>query len=386
VAPDSNTEQVRAQTLASQPRVAAIRHTREDVGGCEPMVAQLVRLVAEAANVPVVIASLITADRQVLVAGYGMSGPSTFGTEVPFARSLCDEVVAGGLPLIIGDVAGDHRFAGRRADGRQVGAYAGFPVRGDAGQVIGVLDLADYGPRRWSTRELASTDNAAQLFAGLLASPNASNARGRGEAERRQALTSAVLDSLDTGVAACDARDGLLLVNRAMRGILSGAESDDSRAGQWAALLHPHRVGDRAVPQPRPHRGSRGLTACRVGVRRRRDRIAGVGTPHRPLPPTHSHHPARGRTRPPHRPGRRRALGHHPDRPAQGQPPPCTMAGRRPQPGALLDRQHTAADMLSALMSLGILDRLLTDRRWSRKRIADQYAVLLGSTFVAAAE
>jgi AcrR family transcriptional regulator len=51
-------------------------------------------------------------------------------------------------------------------------------------------------------------------------------------------------------------------------------------------------------------------------------------------------------------------------------------------PGWTVD---TATDMLSALMSLDLLDRLLTDRRWSRKRFADQYAVLLTSTFVAAA-
>jgi AcrR family transcriptional regulator len=46
----------------------------------------------------------------------------------------------------------------------------------------------------------------------------------------------------------------------------------------------------------------------------------------------------------------------------------------------------TAADMLSALMSLDLLDRLLIDRRWSRKRFADQFTVLLQSTFVAAGE
>jgi AcrR family transcriptional regulator len=46
----------------------------------------------------------------------------------------------------------------------------------------------------------------------------------------------------------------------------------------------------------------------------------------------------------------------------------------------------TAADMLSALMSLDLLDRLLTDRRWSHRRFADQFAALLGSTFVGAAE
>jgi hypothetical protein len=37
-------------------------------------------------------------------------------------------------------------------------------------------------------------------------------------------------------------------------------------------------------------------------------------------------------------------------------------------------------------MSLDLLDRLLTDRRWSRKRIANQLAILLHSTFVAAVE
>ena len=46
----------------------------------------------------------------------------------------------------------------------------------------------------------------------------------------------------------------------------------------------------------------------------------------------------------------------------------------------------TAADMLSALMSLDLLDRLLTDRRWSRRCFADQFAILLQSTFVATAE
>jgi hypothetical protein len=46
----------------------------------------------------------------------------------------------------------------------------------------------------------------------------------------------------------------------------------------------------------------------------------------------------------------------------------------------------TAADMLSALMSPDLLDRLLIDRRWSSKRFADQFAILLQSTFVAAGE
>jgi hypothetical protein len=46
----------------------------------------------------------------------------------------------------------------------------------------------------------------------------------------------------------------------------------------------------------------------------------------------------------------------------------------------------TAADMLSSLMSLELLDRLLTDRRWSHGRFADQFTGLLRSTVVGAGE
>lgn len=41
----------------------------------------------------------------------------------------------------------------------------------------------------------------------------------------------------------------------------------------------------------------------------------------------------------------------------------------------------TATDMLWALMSLDILDRLLTERHWSRKRYAEHLAALLEATF-----
>jgi len=42
----------------------------------------------------------------------------------------------------------------------------------------------------------------------------------------------------------------------------------------------------------------------------------------------------------------------------------------------------TAADMVWALMSPDLLERLLTDRRWSRKRLGQHLAALLKATFV----
>jgi hypothetical protein len=45
---------------------------------------------------------------------------------------------------------------------------------------------------------------------------------------------------------------------------------------------------------------------------------------------------------------------------------------------------ETAADMLFALISTDLLERLLVERRWSRKRLADHLAALLRGTFVIA--
>ncbi len=46
----------------------------------------------------------------------------------------------------------------------------------------------------------------------------------------------------------------------------------------------------------------------------------------------------------------------------------------------------TAADMLWALMSWDVVERLLIDRGWSRESFADSLALLLRSTFVAPAD
>jgi AcrR family transcriptional regulator len=42
----------------------------------------------------------------------------------------------------------------------------------------------------------------------------------------------------------------------------------------------------------------------------------------------------------------------------------------------------TAADMMWALMSIDVLDRLLNERRWSQRRVAEHLAALFRATFV----
>lgn len=229
--------------LASEQRIKAVRHALEDATACASMVGRLVRLLADVVRAPVAMASLITEDRQVLLGGYGLTGSPTSGTELPLTWSLCGDVVISGLPLIVDDTGADPRFAANEAvRAHLIGAYAGFPVRGDDGQVIGVLDVAAHQPRHWSARELASVDNAAQLFGELLVGANTTDARACTDVQRQRAFLDALLDSLDTGVAACDAQGRLVLFNRAMHGFFGGSRAGDTPIAEWAAhfgITHP---------------------------------------------------------------------------------------------------------------------------------------------------
>jgi AcrR family transcriptional regulator len=56
--------------------------------------------------------------------------------------------------------------------------------------------------------------------------------------------------------------------------------------------------------------------------------------------------------------------------------------------GRLADRWTTesAADMLFALIASDVIEALIVDRRWSRKRLAEQLAILFRAAFVASDE
>ncbi|MEU0562531.1 PAS domain-containing protein [Dactylosporangium sp. NPDC006015] len=61
----------------------------------------------------------------------------------------------------------------------------------------------------------------------------------RSDAQRQRAFLHALLECLDTGVAACDEQGRLVLLNRALRDFLTGSEGyEDSPPEQWADLFH----------------------------------------------------------------------------------------------------------------------------------------------------
>jgi two-component system phosphate regulon sensor histidine kinase PhoR len=166
-----------------------------------------------------------------LVGSYAV--PSGFHAiqQVPMSQTLASLVLRHRYPLVIRDVLTDPRVPANAA-ARLVGlrAYAGFPVRDPAGEVVGVCAVMDYNPREWRVSDLAATDDGAQACTAFVAERLARDA----ERDQRHFLD-ALLNSLDTGVVACDPAGRLVTVNRSLADRfgagLRGATVDD-----WAAV------------------------------------------------------------------------------------------------------------------------------------------------------
>jgi two-component system phosphate regulon sensor histidine kinase PhoR len=152
--------------------------------------------------------------------------------QVPMSSTLAGLVLKTGFPIVITDVNADARVPGD-APVRSVGlrSYAGFPVRDPGGDIVGVCAVMDYRPRDWLPEELTAVDDGAQACTAFVAEQRAR------EAEQQQRLfLDTLLNSLDTGVAACDADGRMVLVNRSLRGRL-GVETVQGTAEDWVTRL-----------------------------------------------------------------------------------------------------------------------------------------------------
>jgi sigma-B regulation protein RsbU (phosphoserine phosphatase) len=94
--------------------------------------------------------------------------PRGFGDQPgQFEQSMCAHVAASGQRLIIDDTRRytQARHRGLPAQGNTM-AWAGIPVRDQAGQVTAVLWAADPAPRHWSADDVALLETLAQIASG----------------------------------------------------------------------------------------------------------------------------------------------------------------------------------------------------------------------------
>jgi signal transduction histidine kinase/PAS domain-containing protein len=295
----------RELALAAPDRIAAVEKAQASASRC--LADQLARLVAEAVGAPNALISLVHIQRQIVLGSFGAGRTGAGPTEIAAERSLCDAVVAAGIPIIVSDAPADRRFGETAAVRKHgLGAYVGFPIRDADGHVVGVLAIGDHLPRDWSARQLSVIDDAAQLFTAGLAgeidrhqrqtvdgppevlTPLAPEEGTASEYSQLTAFTDALVTSLQTGVAACD-RDGrLLLFNAALQQMLGLDHPSLAPDGElvapddWPAQFHMYHPDGRPfsadeVPLRRALRGER-LRGVDVLVRSpgRRTRVLSV--------------------------------------------------------------------------------------------------------------
>ena len=220
----------------------------------------LVALIARAAQAPTATIHLLEGDRLRLVAA---SGPTTRGASAPDATTPDPgrSVIADGLPVVITTMAPDGApddAPGYPTDGP---AYVGYPIR-DADRARSQASAPCWTTSHGDGNPNSSTavDQGAQACTAFVVEQ-----RSAAAPTTHAGLLAALLDSLQTGVAACDAH-GRLVFSNAANEDLNGPLPGDTDLRAWTR--HPCR---HTGPSTR-----RGAADARPGRRtppRRRDHV-----------------------------------------------------------------------------------------------------------------
>jgi len=99
---------------------------------------RLTGMVRRLLQVPVVLVSLVDADRQVFAGACGLAGDPGEIRQTPLSHSHCRYVIEGDAPFIVTDARTDPRLAGHPVITEyEAIAYAGFPLRTAEGLALG---------------------------------------------------------------------------------------------------------------------------------------------------------------------------------------------------------------------------------------------------------
>ncbi|MEA3078387.1 MAG: hypothetical protein QOF60_3295 [Actinomycetota bacterium] len=188
-----------AGELTDPARLAALRATGLLDSPAEENFDRLAKLAARLLGAPVALVSLVDDQRQFFKSAIGLAEPTATERETPLSHSFCQHVVTGGEPLVIPDSLDDDRVRGNLAiTGLGVRAYAGVPLVGDGGHVLGSFCVIDNEPHKWSDDDIEILEElAASVMTEVELRRAADQAR---QAQQRLALlaeASRVLTSLD---------------------------------------------------------------------------------------------------------------------------------------------------------------------------------------------
>lgn len=146
-------EASRGARLHDEKRLDAVRSALASSATAE--LDALAATAAQALAVPLVVVTLVDGKRQLFPGQSGLPAPWAAARETPLSHSFCQHVVTSGTPLTVDDARQDHRFRDNLAIGDLgVVGYAGVPLVGEDGQLLGALAAICPQPRSWTPEDV----------------------------------------------------------------------------------------------------------------------------------------------------------------------------------------------------------------------------------------
>ncbi len=130
---------------------------------------------ADVFDMPLAMVTLMDENTQIWHGATGLDAHAPDALrETPRTRSLCEQVVLGGSPILVPDTERDARLEDRPViPGASIRFYAGVPLRNGDGPIIGTLCLMDPEPRTLDDSEmLLLASMASEVMALLQAEPD----------------------------------------------------------------------------------------------------------------------------------------------------------------------------------------------------------------------
>jgi len=155
--------------VADGARVRALQVQGLLDGAPEPVFDRFARTAARVADAPTALVSVVSQDAQHFAGLCGVRQPWADARQTPLSHSFCQHVVANAAPLVIADAREDPVLRTNLAiPDLDVVAYAGFPILGPSGHVLGSLCAIDSEPRDWTAAQLEALAEIALLVGNEL--------------------------------------------------------------------------------------------------------------------------------------------------------------------------------------------------------------------------
>jgi len=177
-------------------RLAAVRATGLLDTAAEEPFDRLAALAGTVLETPLAFITLVDERRSFWKSCIGVAATDPAERQNLVEESFCQYVIGAGEELIVGDAAADPRTRDNPSiKGMGIAAWAGFPLYGPHGDILGTFCVVDTRPRDWTPRDVEVLRTLSQAASGEVAL-RAAVAEGLAAAAKAGALARTLQDSL----------------------------------------------------------------------------------------------------------------------------------------------------------------------------------------------